>query len=185
METHNNPDNAKVIRFCLTHMGEARLWYETLRAVQLDWDALQECFQQQYSKFGSTREQYFHVWRYFHFDENVDTIDTYITRIKPVAVLLNYREPQILELFKNTLPSNLYHMLYQINDLRTAVETAKRVLTKEKLDKQKTGQSSTSPFMKASKENTKKNEKGVSFDALETIDRHSDSMDKLASLMSK
>ena len=39
--------------------------------------------------------------------------------------------------------------------------------------------------MKVSKENTKKNEKGVSFDALETIDRYSDSMDKLVSLMSK
>ena len=77
-------------------------------------------------------------------------------------------------------------MLYQINDLRTAVETSKRVLTKEKLDKQKMGQTSTSPFMKASKESKKKNsEKGVSFDALGTTDRHSDSMDKLASIVSK
>ena len=32
-------------------------------------------------------------------------------------------------------------------DLRQAVETAKRILTKEKLDKQLTGQASTSPFM--------------------------------------
>ena len=40
--------------------------------------------------------------------------------------------------------------------------------------------------MKASKESKKKSsEKGVSFDALDTIDRHSDSMDKLASLVSK
>ena len=40
--------------------------------------------------------------------------------------------------------------------------------------------------MKASKENKKKyNEKDVSFDALETIDRHSDSMEKLVSLVSK
>ena len=35
-------------------------------------------------------------------------------------------------------------MLYLINDLRTAVETAKRVLSKEKLDNQRTGQSSAS-----------------------------------------
>ena len=105
--------------------------------MQLVWDALQECSWQQYSKFGSTREQYFHLWRSFHFDENVDTIDTYITRIKQVAALLNYGEPQILELFKNTLPTKLYYMLYQIDDLRTTVETAKRVLTKERLDKQK------------------------------------------------
>ena len=70
--------------------------------------------------------------------------------------------------------------------MRTAVETAKRVLTKEKLDKQKTGQSSASPFMKASQENSKKNsKKSVSFGALETIDTHSDSMDKLASLIRK
>ena len=100
--------------------------------------------------------------------------------------LLNYGEPQILELFKNMLPSQLYYMLYQINDLRTAVETVKRILTKEKLDKQKIWETSASPFMKASKESKKKsNEKGVSFDALDTIDRHSDSMDKLASLVSK
>ena len=113
--------------------------------------------------FGSTREQYFHVWRSFHFDENVVTIDTYITRVKQVVVLLNYGELQILELFKNTLPSK-HVVLYQINDLRTAVGTAKRVLTKEKLDKQKTGQSSASQFMKASKENSKKNsKKGVSW----------------------
>ena len=38
-------------------------------------------------------------------------------------------------------------MLYQIDDLRTAIETAKRVLTKEKIDKQRTGQSPASPFM--------------------------------------
>ena len=40
--------------------------------------------------------------------------------------------------------------------------------------------------MKASKESkNKSSEKGVSFDALDTIDRHSDSMEKLASLASK
>ena len=47
-------------------------------------------------------------------------------------------------------------MLYQIDDLRTAIETAKRVLTKEKIDKQRTGEFSASPFMKASQENCKK-----------------------------
>ena len=45
--------------------------------------------------------------------------------------LLNYVEPQILELFKNTLPSQLYYILYQINDLRTVVEIAKSVLKRE------------------------------------------------------
>ena len=44
-----------------------------------------------------------------------------------VAVLLNYGEPEIIELYKNTLPSKLYYMLYQVDDLRTVIETAKRV----------------------------------------------------------
>ena len=82
METHNFPDDQKVRRFCLTLTGEARLWYETLGTVQLDWKTLRDCFHQQYSKFGSTREQYFHAWRSFQFDENADTIDPYIHKVK-------------------------------------------------------------------------------------------------------
>ena len=39
-------------------MGEARLWYESLKPIDMDWNALQTCFRQQYSKFGSSREQY-------------------------------------------------------------------------------------------------------------------------------
>ena len=142
MEAHNFPDGAKVQRFCLTLTGETRLWYETLRPIEIDWMALQECLRQQYSKFGSTREQYFHVWR-------SDTIDSYISKIKQVAALLNYGEPQILELFKNTLPSKLYWILFPINNLRDAVDATKRVLTKEKLDKHLSGQTvNSTPFMK-------------------------------------
>ena len=115
----------------------------------MDWNALQTCFRQQYSKFHSSREQYFHVWRSFHYDENEHTIDSYILKVKQVASLLNYGEPEILELFKNTLPSKLYWILFPINDLREAIDTAKRVMNKEKLDKQLTGQTSNiSPFMK-------------------------------------
>ena len=137
MTTHVFPNDQKVRRFCLTLLGEARLWYETFNAQQqqLDWAGLQECFRQQYSKFDNTREQYFLAWRSFHFDEAADTIDGYIQKVKQVAALLNYGEPQILELFKNSLPSRLYYMLYQINDLRIVVETAKRLLTKNKWTK--------------------------------------------------
>ena len=68
-------------------------------------------------------------------------------QIRQVANLLGYRELQILEVFKNTLPTKLYWILFPIEDLRQAVDTAKRILTKEKLDKQLTGQTSTSPFL--------------------------------------
>ena len=47
------------------------------------------------------------------------------------------------------MPSKLYWILFPINNLREALDTAKRVLNREKLDKQLTGQaSSTFPFMK-------------------------------------
>ena len=41
----------------------------------------------------------------------------------------------------------MYWILFPISDLRQAVETAKRILTKEKLDKQLAGQSLSTPFM--------------------------------------
>ena len=98
-------------------------------------------------KVGNAREQLFHAWGSFNFSENTETIDTHVTQIRQVASLLGYGEPQILEVFKNTPPTKLYWILSPIEDLRQAVKTTKRILTKEKLDKQLTGQSSTSPFM--------------------------------------
>ena len=65
------------------------------------------------------------MWRLFHYDEHVETIDVYVNRIKQVAVLLNHGEPQILELFKNTLPSRLYWVLFSSNNLRDAVDSVK------------------------------------------------------------
>ena len=44
METHNFPEVAKVQQFCLTLTNEARLWYETVRPIVVDWTGLQEHF---------------------------------------------------------------------------------------------------------------------------------------------
>ena len=147
MSAHHFLEGIKVNRFCLTLVGEARLWYESLQPINVDWQGLQNLFRQQYSKIGNTREQLFHTWRSFHFDENTETIDAYVTCIKQVATLLGYGEPQILEVFKNTLPTKLYWVLFPIDDLRQVVETAKQILTKEKIDRQVARQSSSTPFM--------------------------------------
>ena len=117
-------------------VGDARLWYESLRPIANDWPALQESFRQQYSKIGNTREQLFHVWRSFHYDENAEIAPVYVNRIRQVVAMLGYGEPQIIEVFKNATPNRLYWILYPIDNLRAAVETAKRVLTKEKIDRQ-------------------------------------------------
>ena len=76
------------------------------------------------------------MWRSFSFDENTETIDIYVTHIRQGAALLGYGEPQILVVFKNKLPTKLYWILFPIEDLRQVVETAKRILSKEKLDRQ-------------------------------------------------
>ena len=94
--------------------------------------------------------------------------------IRQVASLLGYGEPQILEVFKNTLPTKFYWILFPIEDLRQAVETAKRILTKEKLDRQLTGQPSFTPFMSIRDGHKRK----VSFDAKEEL---GDKIDKFGS----
>ena len=78
-------------------------------------------------------------------------LDGYVTRIRQFAVLLGYGDPQILEVFKNTVPNRLYWVVFSIEDLRQEVETAKRFLTKDKIDRQLLGQSTeTAPFKKVS-----------------------------------
>ena len=142
----------------------------------VDWIGLQESVRQQYSKLGNTWEQLFHVWRSFHYDENAETIDAHVNWIKQVAMLLNYGEPQILELFKNTLPSRSYWVLFPINNLRVAVVVAKRVLTKEKIDRKLSGQSGiTTPFMKVGDVHHSNN-KALSFSIQDLIREQLDSL---------
>ena len=68
--------------------------------------------------------------------------------------------------------------MFPIEDLRQVVETAKRILTKEKIDKQLTGQSSASPFMTI-RDGT---ERKVLFN---TRDGLGDKIDKLTAVMSR
>ena len=178
MNAQHFVDDVKVQRFCLTLLGEARLLYHSLEPVNVDWPELQNLFRQRYSEAGNTREQLFHTWRSFNFDENTETIDAYVTQIRQVASSLGYGEPQILEIFKNTLPTKLYWILFPIEDLRQTVETAKGILTKEELDKQLTRQTSTSPFMSIREGINRK----VSFD---TRDILGDKIDKLTVMLGR
>ena len=179
MNAHHFNEHVKVQGFCLTLLGEARLWFHSLEPLEdTTWPQLQNLFRKRYSKLGTTHEQLFHAWRSFTFDENTETIDSYVIWIRQVATLLGYGEPQILEVFKNTLPTKLYWILFPIEDLRQAVDTVKRILTEEKLDKQLTGQTSTSPFISI-RDGT---ERKVSFN---TRDELRDKIDKLTVVMSR
>ena len=177
MNAHHFIEGIKVQRFCLTLVGETRLWYGSLIHINVDWQGLQNLFRQQYSKICNTREQLFHAWLSFHFDENTETIDAYVTCIRQVATHLGYGEPQIIEVFKNTLPTKLYWVLFPIDDLRQAVKTAKRIFTKEKMDRQLARQSSPTQFF-----SIKDNYNKVMFD---TWDGLEDKIAKLTVMMGK
>ena len=116
--------------------------------------------------------------RSFHFNENIETIDAYIHCIRQVATLLCYVEPQILEFFKNTLPTRLYWVLFPLDDFQLAVEMAKRILMKEKKERQLAGQSSFTQFLNIQEEHNKR----VTFD---TTDHLEQKTDKLMVMMGK
>ena len=71
------------------------------------------------------QEELFQRWRSFHFDETTDTIDSCGLQLKQCAQMLGYNEGQVLEMFRNTLPTRYYYLLLVIKDLRKAVESAK------------------------------------------------------------
>ena len=61
-------------------------------------------------------------------------------------------------------------------------------MTKEKIDRQKTGQSSATPFMQMNEcgqATDRSSKRGVTFDAMETLERQCDSIDKLTPLLAK
>ena len=174
MDIHAFEEGVKVQRFHLTLVGEARLWYESLRPIASEWNGLQNQFRQQYSEIGDTREQLFHVWRSFNFDDNTEVLNAYVIHIRQVAALLGYGEPQVLKGFKNTLPMRLYWVSFPIDDLRVGVETAKRILTKEKIDRQLAGQSCSMPFKNI--RDGYNSRKMVTFDMQDRLD---DKIDKL------
>ena len=78
MTTHDFLEAVKVQRFCLTLIGEGRNWYATLEPLVMTLPELQNLFRWQYSKIGNKREQLFHAWRLFHYDENAETPDAYV-----------------------------------------------------------------------------------------------------------
>ena len=179
MNAHHFNEDVKVQRFCLTLLGEARLWFQYLEPLEgTTWPQLQNLFRQRYSKLGNTCEQLFHAWRSFNFNVNTETIDSNVIQIRQVATLLGYGEPQILEVFRNTLPTKLYWILFPIEDPRQVVDRVKRILTKETLDKHLTGQTSTSPFMNV-RDGTER--KG----SFNTRDELGDKIDKLTVVISR
>ena len=69
-------------------------------------------------------------------------------------------------------------VLFPIEDLRQAVKTAKRILTKEKIDRQLSGQSLSTPFMSITDNHSRR-------DTLDARDELGDKIDKLTVMIGK
>ena len=73
----------------------------------------------------------------------------------------------------------MYWVLFPIEDLRQAVKIVRKILTKEKIDRQLAGQSSLTPFMNIKEWYISKN---VTFDTQDSLDVK---IYRLTSMMSK
>ena len=100
MDTHNFAVEQRMQRFPLA--GEARLWYQSTHPFQGNSEELQEEFRTQFFKTGYMREQLLHAWRSLHYDKNSEITHAHVQRMQQVAEMLNYSEPQILQVFKKT-----------------------------------------------------------------------------------
>ena len=108
MNAHHFVEGIIVQRFHLTLLGEARLFLSVFRTYK--------CRLARFTKFVYTailktrqhKGTTVSCIEIFHFDKNTETIDAYVTCIRQVATLLGYEEPQILDIFKNILPTKLY-----------------------------------------------------------------------------
>ena len=71
MNAHCFDEDIRVQRFCLTLLGEARLWYHSLEPLEplgnTIWAQLQNLFRQRYLKLGNTHEQHISCMEIIHF----------------------------------------------------------------------------------------------------------------------
>ena len=115
-------------------VGEAGLWYESLRHVNEDGQGLQNWFRQQYSKIGNTWEQLFHACRSFHFDKNIETLDSYVTCIRQVTTLLDCGKLQIWKYLKTHFLQNYIGSSISYRWSKTSGRNSQKILMKEKID---------------------------------------------------
>ena len=115
MNIHNIPDGLKVGRFCLTLVGEARLWCESLQPIANDRPALQDQFRQQYSKIGnSALHNTINIVSFSHLLKRVD-FDAIVDHLALTHIIKSKVEPattrikRLLELI-SSYSFNLYYM---------------------------------------------------------------------------
>ena len=65
-------------------------------------------FKKKYSKVGHTRTELYFRWRVMKWDDTGESIESYVQKIRHLANILGYGEPQVLELLKHSIPSRYF-----------------------------------------------------------------------------
>ena len=81
----------------------------------------------QFSKIGNSWEQLFHAWRFFHFDENTETIDAYVQRIRQVAACLTIVNHKFWKCSKTLCP---HVCIGYYSQMKPETGSGTRILTK-------------------------------------------------------
>ena len=98
------------------------MWYHSLEPINLDWQGLQNsCSDNNTTKVGNTWEQLFHTWSSFNFDDNIETIDAYITHTRESGSTFRlWRNHTFWKYSRIHFPQNCAGLLFPIDDLRQA-----------------------------------------------------------------
>ena len=121
--------DAKFGRFCLTLGGDACLWYESIPLLEMIGVICKNIFTDKSLNLDKDKNN-FQREGSFLFYEATDMIDLYVLRLKHCSKMLRYNRSEVLELMKNTLPTEYYCFLFGIQNLRRAVESTMHAMTK-------------------------------------------------------
>ena len=180
METHNFPEGDKVRCFHLTLIGEAQVMVWITSTIRWWLACLYKINSGDNTQNRHTPKQLFHAWRTFKFNENTDTVDSFCSKNESGSSNAKlWRNADIRE-FQDTLLHQLYSTIINVNNLRDAINLAKEYWPRKSwtdnwLDNHPL-HSWEQPVMTIIHPKTII-KKGVTFDAMEMLERNSDCID--------
>ena len=123
-----NRDKHREFKHTLDHL--AREWYDSA-VIPEDWDDCKRVFSKYFSTQGRSIKHLHDRWRHFSFNPDNDDIEKFVRDVKECARQLNYDDQAILHLIKSCMPTEVYGVLYSMEDLNTVVTLIKDIYARK------------------------------------------------------
>lgn len=140
-------DKFREFKHTLDHL--AREWYDTA-VIPECWEECKQVFSKYFSTQGRSIKHLHERWRTFAFNPDSDDIEKFIRDVKECARQLNYDNRAILHLIKSCMPTEIYGVLYNMDDLNAVITLVKDIyaqkITHTTDPASATANSSTAPF---------------------------------------